>query len=190
MVLLKPPVNFARRTAWLNAWNSRRLQRLKAHFPFLAQETPMHTSNDDAVKVLNSLIETTLDSANGYRDAAEHVDNPQYKTMFSERSSKRMEMARRLQEEVRSFGGEPKDEQSMIGKMHNKFVGLKDKMSGDSDKAVIDEVERGEDVIKKKYEMAMEDDDLPSEARSVVSEAYQSVKADHDQISQIKHSLH
>src|SRR5205085_3403401 len=59
-----------------------------------AQEMRMHTANDHAVKVLNSLIETTMDSANGYKDAAEHVDNPQYKTMFAERSSKRMELTR------------------------------------------------------------------------------------------------
>jgi uncharacterized protein (TIGR02284 family) len=150
----------------------------------------MHTSNDHAVKVLNSLIETTLDSANGYKEAAEHVDNPQYKTMFAERSSKRMELSRRLQEEVRTFGGDPGDHQSMMGKMHNKFVGLKDKVTGSSDKSVIDEVERGEDVIKKKYEMARDDADLPAEVRAVVTEAYQSVKADHDQISQLKHSMH
>jgi len=55
---------------------------------------------------------------------------------------------------------------------------------------VIDEVERGEDVIKKKYEMATEEDDLPTEAKAVISEAYQSVKADHDEISRLKHSLH
>ena len=150
----------------------------------------MHTANDEAVKVLNSLIETTLDSANGYKDAAEHVDDPQYKTLFAERSSKRLELVRRLQDEVRSFGGEPRDHQSMIGKLHNKFVGLKDSMTGGrSDKAVIDEVERGEDVIKKKYEMAAEEE-LPTEAKSVITEAYQSVKADHDEISRLKHSLH
>ena len=151
----------------------------------------MHTSNDHAVKVLNSLIETTLDSANGYKDAAEHVDNPQYKTMFAERSSKRMELSRRLQDEVRTFGGKPEDDQSVIGKLHNKFVGLKDAVSGgSSDKGVIDEVERGEDVIKAKYEAATKDDELPTELRSVITDAYQSVKQDHDEISRIKHSMH
>lgn len=150
----------------------------------------MQTSNDHAVKVLNSLIETTLDSANGYKDAAEHVDNPQYKTMFAERSSKRMELTRRLQDEVRTFGGKPEDDQSMVGKMHNKFAEMRGAVAGHSDKGVIDEVERGEDVIKKKYEMAVQDEELPPEVRAVVTEAYQSVKRDHDDISQIKHSLH
>ena len=150
----------------------------------------MHTSNDHAVKVLNSLIETTLDSANGYKDAAEHVDNPQYKTMFAERSSKRMELTRRLQDEVRTFGGKPEDDQSMIGKMHNKFAEMRGAMGGHSDKGVIDEVERGEDVIKAKFEEALQDDDLPAEARQVVSRAFASIRDDHDQISALKHSRH
>ncbi len=150
----------------------------------------MHASNEHAVKLLNSLIETTLDSANGYKDAAEHVQNPQYRTMFSERSTRRMELTQRLQDEVRTFGGEPKDEPSLLGKAHNKFTELKGKLTGDSDKSVIDEVERGEDVIKAKFEQAIRDDELPDPVRQVVSSAYASIKADHDEISRIKHQLH
>lgn len=151
----------------------------------------MHSTNDHAVKVLNSLIETTLDSANGYKEAAENVESGEYRSMFSERSTKRLELSRRLQAEVRTFGGEPEDDQSLAGKLHNKFVDLKAALTGGpNDKSVIDEVERGEDVIKAKYEAATRDNELPTELRSVITEAYQSVKQDHDDISRIKHSMH
>lgn len=151
----------------------------------------MHSTNDHAVKVLNSLIETTLDSANGYKEAAENVESSEYRSMFSERSTKRLELSRRLQAEVRTFGGEPEDDQSLAGKLHNKFVDLKAALTGGpNDKSVIDEVERGEDVIKAKYEAATKDDELPSEVRTMILDAYQSVKSDHDEISRIKHSMH
>ena len=150
----------------------------------------MHTTNDHAVKVLNSLIETTLDSANGYKEAAENSNNPQFKTMFAERSQRRMDLGRRLQDEVRSFGGEPETDQSMLGKAHNKFVDLKRAVTSGSDKSVIDEVERGEDVIKAKFEHAVRDDDLPSTVREIVTTAYTSIKSDHDEISRLKHQLH
>src|SRR5581483_100210 len=91
---------------------------------------PMHTDSDRAVKVLNDLIETTLDSAHGYEQAAETVKDSQLKTMFTERSRKRMEMGRELQAEVRTFGGEPETDQSLVGKMHNKFVDLKAAVTG------------------------------------------------------------
>ena len=149
----------------------------------------MDTGNDHAVKVLNSLIETTLDSANGYKEAAENAQSSQYRSMFSERSSRREQLASELQQEVRSFGGEPKHDQSMIGKMHNKFVDLKNAVAGGSDKAVIDEVERGEDYIKGKYEAALKHDDLPASTRELINRAYGSVKADHDEVSRIKHQM-
>lgn len=151
----------------------------------------MDATHERAVKVLNSLIETTLDSANGYEEAAENIPDGQLKTLFAERSRRRMDLSRQLQEEVRTFGGTPEHDQSMLGKAHNKFVDLKNAvMGGASEKAVIDEVERGEDFIKGKFEQAMRDDDLPANARAVVSQAYESIRADHDQISALKHSLH
>jgi uncharacterized protein (TIGR02284 family) len=151
----------------------------------------MQSDQGHAVKVLNSLIETTLDSANGYREAAENARDGQLKTMFSERAQRRADLASQLQQEVRSFGGEPETDQSALGKAHNKFVDLKNAvMGGDNEKAVIDEVERGEDVIKGKFERALKDDDLPSNARQLVSRAFESIRADHDQISAIKHSMH
>jgi uncharacterized protein (TIGR02284 family) len=150
----------------------------------------MDNPNEHAVHVLNSLIETTLDSANGYKEAAEHTHNPRFKAMFAERSVKRMELTQRLQAEVRSFGAKPEDDQSMIGKLHNQFVGLKDALTGGDEKSVIDEVERGEDVIKAKYEKAAEDADLPSSVRTLVNSSLASVKADHDEVSRLKHQLH
>jgi uncharacterized protein (TIGR02284 family) len=147
-------------------------------------------SNEHAVDVLNGLITTTLDSVGGYKEAAENADRSQYKSMFQERMTKREQLARELQDQVRALGGEPKDSQGVVGKAHNKFVDIKNALTGGDDKSVIDEVERGEDHIKEKFEKALNDDDLPAQVRSIVARAYQSVKADHDEVSRIKHTLH
>lgn len=150
----------------------------------------MQGGNDHAVHTLNSLIETTLDSANGYREAAENTQSDQFRTMFSERASRRMDLARRLQQEVRTFGGEPETDQSMMGKAHNKWVDLKNAVTGGpDDKAVINEVERGEDHIKDKYESALRDEKLPDGARDVIRTAYAGIKSDHDEVSRLKHSM-
>lgn len=148
-------------------------------------------ANDHAVKVLNSLIETTLDSANGYKEAAENAGSSQFKTLFAERAQNRTQLAQKLQAEVRSFGGEPETDQSFLGKAHNKFVDLKAALSGGhDDKAVITEVERGEDFIKDKFRAAADDAELPGRAQAIVVEAYGEVKAQHDEVSRLKHQLH
>ncbi|MBL8773587.1 MAG: PA2169 family four-helix-bundle protein [Phenylobacterium sp.] len=151
----------------------------------------MHNEREHAVKVLNSLIETTLDSANGYREAAENASEGQLRTMFAERAARRMELTRQLQQEVRSFGGEPEDDQSLLGKAHNKFVDLKNAiLGGRDDTAVIDEVERGEDFIKGKFEAALDDGDLPMEARQVVTRACEQIRLEHDEVSAMKRARH
>ena len=150
----------------------------------------MHTTSEHTVKVLNSLIETTLDSASGYRDAADATGSLQFKDMFATRSQRRMELARQLQQEVRTFGGVAEDDQSALGKAHNTITELKGKLTGNDDKSVINEVERGEDVIKAKFEKAMDDPDLPSDARQLVSTAYGEIKSEHDDISRLKHQMH
>ena len=150
----------------------------------------MQTHDDRAVKVLNSLIETTMDSAHGYRSAADGADNPEFKAMFTERAGQREDLCRRLQQEVRTFGGEPEDDQSLLGRIHNKFAEMRGDVMGRDDKGVIDEVERGEDVIKAKFEAASRDADLPETARQLVTAAYAEVTADHDTNSQLKHRLH
>jgi|KBSSwiStaDraftv2_1062776.scaffolds.fasta_scaffold680616_2 uncharacterized protein (TIGR02284 family) len=151
----------------------------------------MHTHNDEAVKTINGLIETTLDSAAGYQEAAENVDDPQLKTLFADRAQERTRISHTLQAEVRSFGGKPEDDQSLVGKAHNKLVDIKAALAGGhSDKAVVDEVERGEDFIKGKFEKVLKKDDLPAEARTRIEEAYASIKADHDRISALKHAMH
>jgi uncharacterized protein (TIGR02284 family) len=149
----------------------------------------MSTTQEHAVKVLNSLIETTLDSAHGYKEAAESSEDTRYKTMFSERSLKRMKLTGELQQEVRSFGGEPEQDQSAMGKAHNKFVDLKAAILGRDEKAIINEVERGEDFIKAKFEKAVGDDELPANIRELVTRAFAEIKSDHDEVSRLKHSL-
>lgn len=150
----------------------------------------MTETHHGAVKVLNSLIETTLDSANGYKEAAENADSSQFKTLFQERARDRQELAQRLQAEVRSFGGEPETDQSLLGKAHNKFVDLKTALlGGHDDKAVINEVERGEDFIKAKFETASRGADLPDRAQQVVAQAFGEIKAQHDEVSRLKHQF-
>ena len=94
-----------------------------------------------------------------------------------------------LRSHIRSIGGDPDDNGSFLGSMHQRFEDLKAAITGKDDKAIINEVERGEDYLKDKFETALSSDTLSSQSRSVVEQAYQSVREGHDQMSQLKHSL-
>ena len=107
----------------------------------------MTTSNDHDIHVLNSLIETTIDSADGYREAAKETDKPGYRSLFEARSFERQQVAVDLQGTVRNLGGEPEDDGSILAKAHRAFLDVKHALLRD-DQAVVNSVENGEDFIK------------------------------------------
>ena len=145
--------------------------------------------NQDQINALNSLIETTVDSITGYEDSAKNVDNERLRQIFRERADERQQVVEELRVEVRRLGGDPEESGSFLGKAHQRFEDLKAAITGRDEKAIINEVERGEDYIKDKFEAALVGDDLGSEAKQVVERAYQSIRAGHDQISQLKHGM-
>jgi uncharacterized protein (TIGR02284 family) len=146
-------------------------------------------STDSTIATLNSLIKTTLDSMKGFKDAAQDAENTQFASMFADFARERSEAASALQAEVRRLGGEPETDSSILAAAHRSFMDLKQAFTGKDDKAIIQEVERGEDYIKGKFEAALKDADFDPSSRPVVERAYQSVKAGHDRASTLKHSI-
>jgi uncharacterized protein (TIGR02284 family) len=150
----------------------------------------MDNSNDSgAISTLNTLITTTIDSVTGYEDSATNIDNERLRQIFRERASERQQVVEDLRAEVRRLGGDPDNSGSFLGKAHQRFEDLKAAVTGRDEKAIINEVERGEDYLKEKFETALNDGSLSGESRQVVERAYQSVRSGHDQISQLKHGL-
>lgn len=146
-------------------------------------------SNDHDISVLNSLIKTTLDSMKGFKDAAEDAQNTTYSTLFADFARERSEVASLLQAEVRRLGGNPENDSSFAAAAHRTFMNLKQAFTGNDDKAIVNEVERGEDYIKAKFQDTLQDSELSPSTVAVIREANTSVRAGHDRASQLKHSL-
>jgi uncharacterized protein (TIGR02284 family) len=148
----------------------------------------MFESLDDKT-TLNTLLATLTDSINGYRDSAENIENGTLKRLFLESAEERSRVAEDLRAEVRRLGGDPNDDGSVLGKTHQVFLDLKAAVTGRDDKAIINEVERGEDYLKEKFETALQSDKLAGETRDIVEQAFTSVRGGHDRIAEIKHSM-
>lgn len=147
------------------------------------------TEHSSEITILNTLIATTIDSINGYEDSAANIDNERFRQIFRERAGERQRVVEQLRAEVRRLGGNPEDDGSFLGKAHQRFEDLKAAITGRDEKAIINEVERGEDYLKGKFEAALKDDNLSGESRAVVEGCFQSVREGHDQMSQLKHGM-
>ncbi len=148
----------------------------------------MTTPNHHDIHVLNSLIETTIDSADGYREAAKESDNPRFQGLFEQRSFERQQVADDLRSTVTSLGGEPEDDGSILAKAHRAFLDIKHALLRD-EQSVVNSVENGEDFIKAKFETALEDSEVSPETKEAIRRAWGSVKTGHDQMRDLKHSL-
>jgi uncharacterized protein (TIGR02284 family) len=122
------------------------------------------------ISVLNSLIETTIDSVDGYRRSAE-------------------QLVSRLRDQVRSLGGTPEDDGSVLAAAHRAFLTLRDKVTGGDDKAVISEVDHGESYLNGKWEAALGDQQLSPETRSLIQQCYESVRSGRDQWRAVHESM-
>jgi len=146
-------------------------------------------NHSEEISTLNTLIATTIDSVTGYENSAKDIANQRFAEIFRERANERQQVVEQLRAEVRRLGGNPEDDGSFMGKTHQRFEDMKAAITGQDEKAIINEVERGEDYLKEKFETVLNSDALSGESRSVVERCYQSVRSGHDQMSQLKHGM-
>jgi uncharacterized protein (TIGR02284 family) len=143
----------------------------------------------DDTTALNTLIGTLIDSIEGYQKAAADTTNQRFAEMFNARARERQQVLTGLQAAVARLGGNPEDDGTTSGAVHRGWMNLKEAVLGQDDETIVKTVEEGEDYLKEKFETVMNNKDLPMEARSAVEQAWQSVRAGHDEMSQLKHAI-
>lgn len=145
------------------------------------------TTRNTETTTLNTLIATLLDSVDGYTKSAQDVRNPDFAQRFNARARERQSVVAELQACVARLGGNPEDDGTISGAAHRGFINLKEAVTGTDDTAILNEVERGEDYLKEKFEAALRMDDLAPEARQSIQRAWDSVKGGHDEMAALKH---
>ena len=145
----------------------------------------MSTPNDHDIKVLNSLIETTLDSADGYHQAAVEAADGPYRTWFEARAAERRRLAEAFKAAVRERGGSPEEDGSILAKAQRAFMDVKHALLR-NDASVLGMVESGEDQLKMRFERALSDDALSATTKETIRRAYGEVRQGYDQMSALK----
>lgn len=136
---------------------------------------------EKTISTLNGLIETLKDGEQGFKTAAEAVQDTQLKSLFFQYSRQRSEMTRDLQSEVRRLGGDPEKAGSMAGAAHRGWINIKSVVTGKDDASIIAEAERGEDSAKKMYEEAL-NQPLAPQTLALVREQSMKIHDAHDRV--------
>jgi uncharacterized protein (TIGR02284 family) len=140
---------------------------------------------NNAVSVVEALIETCKDGQKGYQDAASHAKRSDLKAYFNEQAMERGRFAQELQAELPKLG-EPgkKVSGSASGALHRAWIDTKVAM-GAGDKSILESVEKGEDNAKDTYQKALSGT-LPPAVAEIVRRQAASVQKAHDKVRNLR----
>jgi len=154
-------------------------------------QDPTDKSVDQTASTLNELIQTSKDGENGFRAAAESVEDSNLRRLLESYAQQRLEFAAELQLEVRRLAQDPVDSGHAAAALHRTWLDIKAGLTGRDEATVIAECERGEDIAVGVYQKAL-DSDLPADLRMVVQRQFLEVQQARDHIRSLErtHARH
>ena len=154
-------------------------------------------NNKATIENLNDLVQINNDRIVGYENALKQIEEEEIKeetTQAGLRSlflgfiddSRRFKME--LATEIQTLGSDVANDTSTSGKLHRAWIDVKTAFTGHSKKSILEECEFGEDAIKKAYESALEDEDLPAYIRDILNDQLTVLLDAHDEVKALRDS--
>lgn len=144
------------------------------------------SDNNQAVSVLNDLLENTRDGEYGFKTCAEQVETVSAKTLFATRAAGCAEAGRELEAMIVQYGGEPASGGTAAGAMHRGWVQVKGSVGFDSELSILESCEKGEDSAIARYRKALKEEGLPADVRALIERQAAGAQKNHDQIRDLR----
>jgi uncharacterized protein (TIGR02284 family) len=127
----------------------------------------MSAQNSETIALLNDLIDTCKDGEKGYREAAEGIENPFYRMLFTDYARQRSKFASELKAQVVRLGDQPDRKGTVKGTIHRGWMNLRAAIAGHNDDLIVAECSRGEEIAIKQYKEALKHD-LPPNLKTLL----------------------
>lgn len=141
----------------------------------------------DVVALLNDLIATNRDSAEGYRAAAGAVENADYRQIFLDTVQQRTEFVDILSTLVQQYGGDPTQSGNLSGALQRAWLNIKAALT-EGDGAIMDECDQSDEAALALYADTLPKN-LPEDAKTVVRHQLSEIRIAHDRIHLLNAAL-
>jgi uncharacterized protein (TIGR02284 family) len=138
-------------------------------------------NNEEAIAILNNLIEVCRNGQDGFKMAAENVHDSEFRRLFHILSQQRAQFVSELQAEVHRLGGSPTDSSRAAGLLHRGWTKLKAAMARGEAGNVIAECQREEEAAVDSYHEALKNG-LPLDVEYVVKRQCMDIQDAYDRI--------
>jgi uncharacterized protein (TIGR02284 family) len=145
----------------------------------------MEEQRKKTLGIIEDLIEINNDGNEGYKTAAEDIDNPAYKTLFYSYAQQRAQFSDELKKEAELLGREPDSDESLLGALHRGWINIKSAFTKGGSAAILAECETGDKAALETYEKALSEA-LPSNIESLVRAQHQSILEAYNKIKSFK----
>jgi len=144
----------------------------------------MNRSHD----ILNDLVATTRDGKDFYEHAVTKVKNPELKGLFTRLAAVKSDIVEGLSDEIRAGGGKPAESGTWSGDFRRFYTDIRSHL-GDKNYAYVAQLEESEDQLLKAFIKAMDDEDTPPSARTIIGRFMPELRACHDIMRTQKNAL-
>jgi|SRR5581483_2521458 len=129
-------------------------------------------------RILNDLIATCRDSAEGFGKAAKGAHSDQLREQLTAIESSRSDFADQLMQLAKNLGFQPEAAGHVGEILHRGWVDLETRIRPETDGHLIDECRRGEEDTLKHFESALTREEFPAGARGLVEQQRQRIRED------------
>lgn len=139
-------------------------------------------------EVLNDLIQINNDRIEGYEKARQELKDGDIdlKTLFLNMIGESQKYKMALATEVSALGQDIETGTTNSGKIYRVWMDVKALFTGNDRKTVLNNCEFGEDAAQNAYKMALEEEDIASNIRELISDQKASLRKSHDEIKRLR----
>ncbi len=145
--------------------------------------------NRDFGKQMNHLLSRNYDAEKGYEQVAENVKHTELKNLLTSNAQQRNRFGHELKAMMKDHNVEPDKGTSMEGDAHRAWMNVREVLSMNNDKAILDEAERGEDYAIGAYEEALQNAELRTSQREILTNHLDEIRKSKSQIDRLKETV-
>lgn len=146
------------------------------------------------LELLNDLVLINNDRIEGYTRALGEVEQEVGSHDLEPVFLKLIDDSRRYKiqigTEIQALGGEIESGTTAGGKLHRAWLSVKESFNDTDRRSILDECESTEDAIRNTYEDILNDATLAAYVIDMLDEQLQEIMAAHDQIKELRDSVH
>ena len=141
-----------------------------------------------SAEILNDLVQINNDRVAGYEKAIAELkpEDSDLKSLFVKMIGESHKLKMALATEVQALGEDAEQGTTNSGKIYRAWMDVKAIFTGHDRKTVLNNCEFGEDAAQKAYKMALAEDDLSADLRSLITDQKAQLRTSHDEIKALR----